>query len=124
MLKDRGCDVLSIVGMLAHSQRQIGRRLVAGEVALSKPVRRFSRPNKEHPLCVWIGQWPQQHVLDHREDGGVGANSQGQGEHSEQSHARRLSELSKGEAQIVQKGLHCEPPRGRREARNPRMPAG
>jgi hypothetical protein len=43
----------------------------------------------------------EQRRIDHAEDGGVGADPEGEGEHGDNGEAGRFTELSEGELEVV-----------------------
>jgi hypothetical protein len=53
-------------------------------------------------ICTRERHAAQKHLVDDREDRGIDANAEGQGEDSSQSKHRCVSQLSKSEVQVLE----------------------
>ena len=56
----------------------------------------------DQPGLIGKGQRPQQHSLDDGEDGGGGADAEGQRQHRGQRESRRLEQLTQRIAHVLQ----------------------
>src|SRR5215469_112969 len=89
--------------MLVH---QIGKRLgslihIAPGMSMIWP----GRAQDDELLRMRHRQVAQQDLIGQREDGGVGADAQGESENGDGGEARRFSEHAKSEAQILEQGV-------------------
>ena len=95
-----GRDVLHDVGLLAPVRELGGRR--AGKFALRPGVREHHQPvglGKRHGF--------EQHRVDDREDGCVGADAQGQDGNRGKGEARRAPEQPERVGQVCQERFHA-----------------
>ena len=63
------------------------------------------RPDQRQAIGFLVGQRPQKDRVHHAEDGGVGADSQRQGEHGDGSERRAFRQRAKTVTQVLQDGL-------------------
>ena len=64
------------------------------------------RPDHDQLIGLGIRHGRKQRGIDHGEDGGVGADAEGQRKHSCDGEARRLAQLPQRVAQILKNRLH------------------
>jgi hypothetical protein len=62
--------------------------------------------NEDEPSGIMEGQRAQQHRVHRAGDGGVGSDAERQGQHRDQSEARRFAELPNRVAKIVWRPSH------------------
>jgi len=70
--------------------------------------------DQDQAFWLRVGQGLEQHALDHREDRGVGADTEGQGENGHQGEAGTLTQRSHPSAQVTPQRvqqLHSKPPK-------------
>jgi hypothetical protein len=58
-------------------------------------------PDHDQPLGFWKGQRPQQYGVHDTENGGVGADAEGEREHHHGREAGILPQLAEGESEVV-----------------------
>jgi hypothetical protein len=61
---------------------------------------------EDEPVRLRIGQRAQQHAVDDREDGGVGADAQRQRQHRDGGEAGAARELPRPVPQVLPQGVH------------------
>ena len=78
-----------------RGRERIARAALAGGVA----------PHVDEPLVVGIGQGLEEHAVDHRKDGAVGANAERERDDGEGRHERRLEGETAGVPHVGAEGV-------------------
>ena len=81
-------------------------KLAGAGVFLEKPARLFSSQTIDEAVGVAEGQCAKQHRVDRREDRGVGADAEGQRQHSDEREPRRPREEPHGIAEVRKDTFH------------------
>ncbi len=76
-----------------------------GPVAENADCRRM-QPDGRQPVGMRIGKRTQQQRVDHAENGGIGADADGQGGHDDQRQHHVLAKHAKGVAKILEPEAH------------------
>ena len=89
------------LGQLAELE-ELGRR----DPELVEAHRREPAGQEHQLLWPRVGQGPEQHAVDDREDRGVGADAERQGEHRDEGEPGRAEQAAGGVAEIAQEMVH------------------
>jgi hypothetical protein len=60
---------------------------------------------REHTLRILVGKWPEEHRVDKREDGSVGAYANGEGKDSDRGEARIPTNSANGIPEVLSDGV-------------------
>ncbi len=94
-------DLVLVAEILVHG---VGNRVGAGIAAIV----RTAGGEKDELLGIAHRQELKNQLIDQREDGGIGADSQGEREHCDGSEQGRFAQGAKGVAQILNEVSHGE----------------